>query len=190
MKKIMLLFSFVFLIALASCSCSKKTDINKLDGFCKAIEDHISDVKKIEMSGSLKDQSVLVYEISKIITVSSVSEEDVFEGEVEIIKKTLGNDFSLVEDRYTESFSGKKEQVLFQYSLNEEYFKEYQINDGTLTGTIQADKASLALAVSDLKNQNDVSIQIILTEERISKLTLNYTTSASRDASLEIIYTY
>lgn len=190
MKKIMLFFSFILLFALASCSCSKKKSINELDGFCEAIENHISSVQKIEMSGSLKEQDILVYEISKVITISSVSEDQVFEGQVEMVKKSLGNDFSLVEDKYTESFSGTKEQALFQFSLKEEYFKDYQINDGVLTGILQKDKVALALAIEDLKNQNDVSIEIHLSEERISKLTISYLTNSSRDASLEVLYTY
>lgn len=189
MKKIIVCFSFFLLMLLSSCSCSKEPQTNQLDGFCEAIENGIVSVQKVEMKASITDENILVYELEKNITITSF-EDSTYEGQAMISRKTLGNDFELVEDKSTEPFSGTKEQALFQFTFKEEYFKEYRIDNQQLTGVLLQNEAALALGVTDLKNQNDVSIEVTLTDDKISSLLLHYQTVSSKSASIEVTYSY
>ncbi len=189
MKKYILLFCSIFILLLTS-SCKEKDNRTPFEKFLSKVSDSITEVSNVNMDSTMKDGNVLVYQLTKEITVTKNTETNELEGSITTVEKKLGNEFVMSEDHSSSTFKGQTEESLFQYDLQESYFKELNLEDQKLEGVIAIDHASQVLGVSDMEAQSDITIVIQLESDKIKEMTLSYVSNSSKAVDMKVTYQY
>lgn len=189
MKKYILFICSIFILLLTS-SCKEKDNRTPFEKFLNKIDSSITEVSNVNSDSTMKDGTVLVYQLTKDIKVTKNTETKELEGSITIVEKKLGNDFVMTEDHSSSTFKGQTEESLFQFDLQENYFKELHLEDQKLEGVVAIDHASEVLGVSDMKAQSDITMVIQLESDKIKEVTLSYISNSSKTVDIKVTYQY
>ncbi len=189
MKKYILLFLSIFILLVTS-SCKEKDNRTPFEKFLNKIDNSITEVSNVNIDSTMKDGNVLVYQLTKVIKVTKNTETKELEGSITTVEKKLGNDFVMTEDHSSSTFKGQSEESLFQFDLQESYFKELHLEDQKLEGVVAIDHASQLLGVTEMKAQSDITMVIQLESDKIKEITITYVSNSSKAVDMKITYQY
>lgn len=189
MKKYIIMFLSIFILLLTS-SCKEKDNRTPFEKLLNKIDNSIKEVSNVNIDSTMKDGNVLVYQLTKEITVTKNTETNDLEGSITTVEKKLGNDFVMTEDHSSSTFKGQSEESLFQFDLQESYFKELHLEDQKLEGVVAIDHASQVLGVTEMKAQSDITMVIQLENDKIKEITLSYVSNSSKTVDMKVSYQY
>ncbi|MDE5867513.1 MAG: hypothetical protein K2H02_01060 [Anaeroplasmataceae bacterium] len=189
MKKIILFCSCFLFLMLASCA-DKKPHTDPLTDFSNTISNSIGNVKNATIKCQMKEKDILVAELEKTITITE-STDDTYKGSAVVVKRMVGNDFKFTEEKSTQEWNSSKEELpSFSIKLDENSFSTHSIENGVLKATIKEEAIKDVLNVSDLKNKGAVQLEIVLKDDCISQLSINYETVSLRVVTIVSEYSY
>ena len=118
-----------------------------------------------------------------------VNDKNTLSGSVSVDKYTLNKSFKLEKRTTVTSFSNLDSSKLFTYQLNNNYFTEYTIDNGVLSGKVKTESAGLFFNDSTLTVTGTPTFTFTLTDEKLSALSISYV-SDGKTVTINSSYVY
>ena len=182
MKKIkkLLVLSLLALLSLTSCG-------NNLNAYSKKINKSIKNTVEVVETLVIEDGDVEVYKMIKTITLHY--EDKVVSGIVSIVENKLSSNFTYVESTSNDTFEGNN-NVVFNLNLNKDYFVDYALDNGTLTGEIKKENAKEFFNVETVDCSSNPKIEITLQKNLLTSYNCSYLTTTEKEVSINVTYAY
>lgn len=177
---------------LASCggenngSSAKPSATSDIESFNNSIVSNMTEVYSITSNAVMLDGGAEVY---KNDTRVVVNDKNTLSGSVSIDKYTLNKSFKLEKRTTVTSFSNLDSSKLFTYQLNNNYFTEYTIDNGVLSGKVKTESAGLFFNDSTLTVTGTPTFTFTLTDEKLSALSISYV-SDGKTVTINSSYVY
>ena len=177
---------------LASCggenngSSAKPSATSDIESFNNSIVSNMTEVYSITSNAVMLDGGAEVY---KNDTRVVVNDKNTLSGSVSADKYTLNKSFKLEKRTTVTSFSNLDSSKLFTYQLNNNYFTEYTIDNGVLSGKVKTESAGLFFNDSTLTVTGTPTFTFTLTDEKLSALSISYV-SDGKTVTINSSYVY
>lgn len=177
---------------LASCggenngSSAKPSATSDIESFNNSIVSNMTEVYSITSNAVMLDGGAEVY---KNDTRVVVNDKNTLSGSVSVDKYTLNKSFKLEKRTTVTSFSNLDSSKLFTYQLNNNYFTEYTIDNGVLSGKVKTESAGLFFNDSTLTVTGTPTFTFTLTDEKLSALSISYV-SDGKTVTINSSYVY
>ena len=177
---------------LASCggenggSSAKPSATSDIESFNNSIVSNMTEVYSITSNAVMLDGGAEVY---KNDTRVVVNDKNTLSGSVSVDKYTLNKSFKLEKRTTVTSFSNLDSSKLFTYQLNNNYFTEYTIDNGVLSGKVKTESAGLFFNDSTLTVTGTPPFTFTLTDEKLSALSISYV-SDGKTVTINSSYVY
>ena len=135
----------------------------------------------------IEDGDVEVYKMVKTITLHY--EDKVVSGIVSIVENKLSSNFTYVESTSNDTFEGNN-NVVFNLNLNKDYFVDYALDNGILTGEIKKENAKQFFNVESLDCSSNPKIEIALQKNLLTSYNCSYLTTTEKEVSINVTYAY
>ena len=167
-------------------SSAKPSATSDIESFNNSIVSNMTEVYSITSNAVMLDGGAEVY---KNDTRVVVNDKNTLSGSVSVDKYTLNKSFKLEKRTTVTSFSNLDSSKLFTYQLNNNYFTEYTIDNGVLSGKVKTESAGLFFNDSTLTVTGTPTFTFTLTDEKLSALSISYV-SDGKTVTINSSYVY
>ena len=179
MKKIFVL-SLLTLLSLTSCG-------NNLNSYSKKINKSIKNAVEVVETLIIEDGDVEVYKMVKTITLHY--EDKLVSGIISTAEHNLSSNFTYVESTSSDTFEGES-NVVFSLNLNKDYFVDYSLTKGVLTGEVKKESAKNFFNVEALDCSTNPYVEIVLENKLLTSYSCSYLTTSEKEVSINVTYSY
>lgn len=128
----------------------------------------------VSTSSSIKDGSQEVYKLERTITIT---DSDSMSGSNVTNYYTMNSSFTLEKSIKVDYFENLNIKELFGLNINESYFSSSSINSTSVSLVIKQDKASECFNDENVKSSTDITVNMIISDFKITKVSYSYTLS-------------
>lgn len=187
MKKRYYIGTLALISVLALTSCNSKPS---LKSFMKNAQESTKSVTQMATSAQVTDKDVLVYSLDKSLEITEDNSN--VKAVITTETKTLGSNYDYVTVSDIKEVTDSQENIVrFNYDLNKDNLKEFTLTKEKLEAKIASDLAAeCKITEVAIDSADDISLVIVMTNKKLSSVSITYQTKSGKNVTINTSYEY